>query len=238
MGMGVRLSCREEDEMGRMIVVLAVATVAAMVGAVGAVVGAAGPAVAATGDVYAVNSDKLNLRAAPSDSSQIRSHLGQGLEVVELRRDGPWLGVRVLRSGEEGWLWADYLKRSQASTLGGAPVPVAAAEPPPRVGFGRLSEDFDSVLARIDSELGYHFAERVEQPDKNSLHVVPTREWAFNTSREAKLYATLALYEMWKAYNNGRPVSVALGEGGSNVIALEDTAKGPQLTQPMAGSSR
>ena len=55
---------------------------------------------AATGDLYQVTSEKANLRAGPSDSDNVRTQLGRGEQLLELRREGNWYGVRVLRTGE------------------------------------------------------------------------------------------------------------------------------------------
>ncbi|WP_448206130.1 SH3 domain-containing protein [Azospirillum sp. sgz302134] len=189
------------------------------------------PAAASPGDIHTVTGEKVNLRAAPSDDASIRSTVGRGDEVIELKQEGNWLGVRSLRTGEEGWVFADLVKRRTPSTLSGAVAPSEA-------GFGRISSGFDNLLANINSQLGYRFAERVEQTANGGLRVIPTQEWLYNTSREAKIYAALALYEMWKNHNNGRPVNVALGSPNASAIGIEDTNRGPELAFPMMGASR
>ncbi|MBF5095204.1 SH3 domain-containing protein [Azospirillum sp. INR13] len=201
-----------------------------------AAVGLAGttlvPALAASGDVHAVVGEKVNLRAGPSDDAAVRSTIARGDEVVELRREGSWLGVRVLRTGEEGWLFADLVKRNSASTLGGGDTAPAQA------GFGRLSPGFDGLVANISDKLGYRFAEKVEQSGNGTLRVVPTQEWQYNTSRDGKMFAALALYQMWKNYNNGRPVTMTLGSQGPTAITIADAANGPELTGPMLNPAR
>lgn len=201
-------------------------------GVLGAAMAMALPAGATPGDIHSVTGEKVNLRAAPSDEAAIRSTIARGDEVIELRQEGNWIGVRSLRTGEEGWVFADLVRRRTPSTLGGASSTVSDA------GFGRISTGFDSLLGNINNQLGYRFAERVEQTSNGGLRVVPTQEWLYNTSREAKLYAALALYQMWKNHNNGRPVNVALGSPGSSAIAIEDTNNGPELALPLMGSSR
>ncbi len=188
---------------------------------------------AAAGDIHSVTGEKVNLRSAPSDDASIRSTVTRGDELIELKQDGKWIGVRSLRTGEEGWVFADLVRRRAPSTLGGA-----AATTVPEAGFGRISSGFDGLMASINNQLGYRFAERVEQTSDGGLRVVPTQEWLYNTSREAKIYAALALYQMWKNHNNGRPVNVALGSPGASAIAIEDTSRGPELALPLVGSSR
>ncbi|MGQ9369917.1 SH3 domain-containing protein [Azospirillum sp. ST 5-10] len=199
----------------------------------------AGPALAAPGDVHSVTAERVNLRSGPSEDASIRSTVVSGDEVIELRREGNWTGVRVVKTGEEGWVFSDLLRQRQASTLGGGggsgdSGTVARSD----AGFNRLSPGFDRLVARIGDEFGYGFADKVEQSGNGGLRVVPTEEWIYNTSREAKLYAALAVYAMWKNYNNGRPVDIALGPAGGNAITIGDTPDGPELGMPLVGASR
>jgi uncharacterized protein YgiM (DUF1202 family) len=55
-----------------------------------------GSALAAPGDIHRVSgADVVNLRAGPTDASNIRGKVDQGDEVIELAREGNWIGVRV-----------------------------------------------------------------------------------------------------------------------------------------------
>lgn len=193
----------------------------------------AGPAWAAPGDTYKVTGEKVNLRSAPSDQASIRSTVTEGDQVIALREEGKWLGVRVLKSGEEGWIFSDLARREAQSTLGGPAATTAA-----QTGLGRFSPGFDRLVGRIGDQLGYGMVDRIEQGPNNTLHVTPTQEWLYNTSRDAKLYAALALYEMWKNYNNGRPVNLALGGAGADALTIGDTGNGPELGLPQVGASR
>src|SRR4051794_41918248 len=101
--------------------------------------GTATAALAATGDLYQVTSEKANLRAGPSDNDNVRTQLGHGDQLIELRHEGNWYGVRVLRTGEEGWIFGNLVDRTAQSTLGagGAPGPTKAGLPRPS---GRLDK--------------------------------------------------------------------------------------------------
>ena len=71
-----------------------------------------GAALAAPGDIHRVaGADVVNLRAGPSDESNIRGRVDQGDEVIELTGEGNWVGVRVLDTGEEGWIFGGLLER-------------------------------------------------------------------------------------------------------------------------------
>jgi uncharacterized protein YgiM (DUF1202 family) len=60
-----------------------------------------GEVVAAPGDIHRVaGAEVVNLRAGPTDQSNIRGRVEQGDEVIELTRDADWVGVRVLQTGE------------------------------------------------------------------------------------------------------------------------------------------
>jgi len=199
------------------------------VGVCGLMMAFGGPAVASPGDTHTVTGERVNLRAAPTDRASIRSTVRRGDELLELKQDGNWTGVRNMRTGEEGWVFTDLLRQRSTSMLGGGE----------RGSFARYSSGFDRLIGRVNDELGYKFADRVEVGENGLLRVTPTQEWLFNTSREAKIYAALALYQMWKGHNNGRPVSLALGERNGTPITIEDAANGPIMDLPaLVGSSR
>jgi Bacterial SH3 domain len=192
-----------------------------------ALVGLAGTvAQAAPGDIHRVTgAEVVNLRAGPSDESNIRGRVERGDEVIELTSDGNWRGVRVLQTGEEGWIYGGLLEReSQSGLLGGD---VAAAEPG---GFMQLSEDFDRLIQRVNGGLGYRMVDEARVGDDGALHVVPTPAWLRAGSRDSHLMAAMAFYEMWKNHQNGRPVTMVMEDaGGTDYIRIADSEQGPEL---------
>ena len=104
-----------------------------------------GSALAAPGDIHRVSgADVVNLRAGPTDASNIRGKVDQGDEVIELTREGNWIGVRVLQTGEEGWVYGGLLERVTQSGL----LPRdAASGNDGDAGFLQLSEGFDRLIA-------------------------------------------------------------------------------------------
>lgn len=189
-----------------------------------ALLSSAGAALADPGDVHRVVGERVNLRSAPSDEANIRGTVEQGERLVELRREGNWIGVRSETTGAEGWIFQDLVKLAAPSNLGGQ-------ERVQTAGFGNLSPGFDTMLAEISNQMGMRLFERVEQTGDGALRLVPTREFLRDGSREAHMLAALAVQQMWKNHQNGRPVSVALlGEGGRDYLDLDDRgAKGPEL---------
>ncbi len=189
------------------------------------IVGAA-PAVAAPGDIHRVaHAETVNLRAGPSNESNVRGTVQQGDEVIELSRSDSWLGVRVLRTGEEGWIFGELLEPVSRSTLGiGAP----ASED---VGFLSWSEGFNRLLASIDADNGYPMAKKVEQPEADLLRVMPTTEWLINGSRDVHLTTAVAIYEMWKNHQNGGPVRLVITDAqGRDYITIVDQDTQPKLS--------
>ena len=191
----------------------------------------AAPASAGTGDIYRVVSERANLRSAPGDQSTVRTTLPKDEQMVELRTDGRWLGVRVLKSGEEGWIYSEIVQVVSQSGLGEAGTDNTQA------GFGKLSAEFDKIVAQIDQTTGYTLASKVEQKG-NALRVVPTPEWLLGTGRDAKLYAAAALYAMWKNYNNGRDVTIHLGADDNSGVTISDSGSGPLLKAPLFVATR
>jgi hypothetical protein len=191
------------------------------------IVGAA-PAVAAPGDIHRVaHAETVNLRAGPSNESNVRGTVQQGDQVIELSRSDSWLGVRVLRTGEEGWIFGELLEPVSRSTLGnGAPVPAED------VGFLRWSEGLNRLFASIDADHGYPMVKKVEQPEADLLRVVPTTAWLINGSRDVHLTTAVAIYEMWKNHQNGGPVRLVItdAQGRHDYITIVDHDTQPKLS--------
>ena len=62
-----------------------------------------GIALAAPGDIHRVSgAEVVNLRAGPTDTSNIRGRVDQGDEVIELTRDGNWVGRARAADGRGG----------------------------------------------------------------------------------------------------------------------------------------
>lgn len=193
---------------------------------------AGAPAAAATGDIHRViNADVVNLRAGPSNESNVRGTVERGDEVIELTQDDNWFGVRVLRTGEEGWIFGDLLEPVARTTLGPEGMERAPAPAVEDVGSLRLSEGFNRLIRSINADLGYPVVEEVEQPEEDLLRVVPSSEWLINGSREAHLMAAAAIYEMWKNHQNRAPVRlVMVDDQGRDYITIADDDAGPQLS--------
>lgn len=182
----------------------------------------AAPAVAATGDVYKVTGAKVNLREGPSEGTTALTTVKQGDELIELRRQGNWLGVRVLASGDEGWIYDDLIEQVAQSRFERSTGAVS---------FKDLSEDFARLIERINTHLSYPLAVRLEQREGDTLRVAASREWLLHTNTDVHLLAALALYEVWKDNQNNRPVKLVLNDDrNEEYIVISDTSKGPQVT--------
>ena len=95
----------------------------------------------------------MNLRSGPSDGTTVRSTVERGDELIELRRERGWLGVRVARTGEEGWVFQDLVQRVARTQLG---APMVDA------GFQELSPPFNQLISGLGEELGYAVIDKVE----------------------------------------------------------------------------
>ena len=185
---------------------------------------AATGALAAPGDIHRVaGADVVNLRAGPSDQTNIRGRVEEGDDVIELTREGSWVGVRVLQTGEEGWIFGGLLETVSQSGLSPGVEGTDA-------GFLQLSESFDVLMRRINTQLGFPVVDAVEQTGDGTLRVVPTPQWLLNGSREAHMMAAAAIYQMWKNHQNSAPVAVVMTDAaGEDYITIRDEASGPSL---------
>jgi hypothetical protein len=187
---------------------------------------AAGTAHADPGDIYQVTSARANLRSGPSDADTVRSQMAQGDQLIELRREGNWIGVRVLRTGEEGWVFRDLIDVVAQSQLNGG---VGAA------GFQELSQGFDLLMGRLGQQLGYPLVATVAQGANGELRVTPTHEFLLYGGRDVHVATTLAIYQMWKNHENNAPVAVVLlGDDGKPYVSIQDRPAGPDLLMPVA----
>jgi hypothetical protein len=182
----------------------------------------AAPALAGPGDLHVITADLANLRAGPSDAASVRDRLPEGTELIELRRDGGWFGVRIAATGQEGWIWGELLDPVQSSSLDGDEG---------TAGFGAYSGDIDSLLHQVDERLGVPMIAEVTE-DGGMLVLTPTASWLRASSQDAQLMAVTAIYGMWKNHQNQSPVEVILlDEAGQEYVVIRDNGEaGPQLT--------
>jgi uncharacterized protein YgiM (DUF1202 family) len=185
-------------------------------------------ALAAPGDIHRVSgAEVVNLRAGPSEASNIRGTVEQGDEVIELTREGNWIGLRVLRTGEEGWIYGGLLEQVAQSGL----LPGAGEGTGGDAGFLQLSESFDRLMRRVNGDLGYALVEEAAPVAEGVLQVRPTTAWLRSGGRDAHLMGALAFYELWKNHQNGRPVTLVMTDDREEeYIRIADGDLGPELT--------
>lgn len=170
-----------------------------------------------TGDTLRVVAERVNLRAGPTDNANVRSQVTQGERLLELRRDGSWYGVRVLSTGEEGWIFGDLVAPEARSTLGETGAVSMSA------GFEELSRDFDRLIGQLGQRYGFGLVDQVMQAGDDSLEVTLSPQWLRAGSADEHLMLATAIYQMWKNHQNSAPVRVSVLEpGGERYITIDD----------------
>ena len=192
--------------------------------AVAAALLVAGTAIAGTGDIHRVTAERLNVRAGPTNEADVRTQIQQGTRVVEVGSEEGWVGIRVMATGEEGWVFGDYLEPVSRSTLD-----VEMEDGP----FAALSRSFDTAVERANERLGLRTVASIEQAGENTLRVVPTAQWLRRGSHDAHLMAAVAFYQLWKNHRDGSPVDLVMTDtAGEPYIRISDEADGPVVTIP------
>jgi hypothetical protein len=180
------------------------------------------PAIAGSGDIHEVGADLVNLRAGPSDSASVRDRVEGATQVIELRRDGGWVGVRVLPTGQEGWIYGELLREVSASQLDDARG---------TAGFATYSADLDALLFQVSERIGAPMIAEVSE-NGSALTLTPTESWLRASGEDAHLMAAAAVYGMWKNYRNQAPVEVVLldAAGDQYVVIRDEGEGGPRLS--------
>ena len=126
----------------------------------------------------------------------------------------------------KGWIYGDLLERvSQSGLLPGQGGDGGDA------GFLQLSEGFDRLMRRVNGDLGYRTVEDATQVAEGVLQVRPTAAWLRSGGRDAHIMGALAFYELWKNYQDGRPVALVMtDEQGADYIRIADGDLGPELS--------
>jgi rare lipoprotein A len=99
---------------------------------------AAGPAVApaAPGGLRRVTAGRADLRAGPSETADVRGRIEAGEQRLEPEREDDWHNVRIMRTGEEGWIAGRLVE------------PVASGEPGRSRAGGTGSGDDGTLVFR------------------------------------------------------------------------------------------
>ncbi len=176
---------------------------------------------AAPGDIHEVSGAMVNLRSGPSDATNVLTTVERGDELLELRREGSWLGVRVMATGDEGWIYGELVRQVARSRL---------EQHETSLSLGDLSIDFDRLMGQISEHLGYIPVARIERMENATLRVTAAPEWQLRAGLDAHLMAASALYQMWKENQGGGPVRLVLADARSETyITIEDGDVGPRI---------
>jgi len=83
---------------------------------------------AGPGDTLLVRGSNVNVRTGPGRDFSVARQVDKGTAVIETKRQGEWIAVKVPSTALSGWIYADLL----ASSGKKADRPPATSSPPPQ----------------------------------------------------------------------------------------------------------
>jgi len=181
----------------------------------------AGSAAAAPGDVFEVTSARVNLRAGPSTQDAVVGQAVQGDRLVERRREGEWIEVR-LREGADSpvWIHTSLVRRAAAPAAGGVDAPAAAGGSP----LAQFRGAIDGLNQQSRQRGGVAYYEGVEETGPGTVRITVGKAWeSVPAANRKSSIDTLA--DLWRLF-------VPAGQPATIVVAGVDGAEIERRARP------
>jgi SH3-like domain-containing protein len=173
---------------------------------------------AAAADTLIVTGDRVNVREGPGTTHRIVGRVIEGQVVVAREHSGEWYRIDPGGGRPEGWVHGSFvhvLPAGAGATSGDRIV--------------RFRRALESESRRVHAATGSYPFVAAEDLGGGVVAVTPSEDW-FVAGGDLSADAW-RLYELWKAQNGGRPVTVAITDVDGNIyMTVQDTAGDPLLT--------
>ncbi len=155
---------------------------------------------AISGDILYVQSDVVNMREAPSTTSEIVLKLQKGHKLVEFQRKGEWVQVGAARTeGKTGWIHSSLIRKE---FIGGSTTAPYSSE------FEKFEMAFNELNSSIKKKTGVTFFTKVENLGDGIIQVTATDIW-LSGPKAARQSNLDTLFKIWDAADgSGLPIAV------------------------------
>ena len=149
-----------------------------------------------------IQTNVLNVRAAPDRNAPVVRKLSRGAVVIELERLPDWVKITYRNDrNRKGWVAAAFVKPVSSSSP--AQVPVAAGSKE----FDNFVRAYDALSARFLAVTGESLFSDVRNEGYGILSVIATEYWGSGTAAQRTSDARTVL-RLWQRANHGRAVSL------------------------------
>lgn len=160
----------------------------------------AGQVLAAPGDILYIHGDDVNMRKAPSTSSDIVLKLSKGHKLVEFQREGAWVEVGADRTeGKSGWV---------SSSLVGKEFLGGSTKAPANPVFDKFQSAFNKLNAQLEKQTGITLFTKAENLGDGIIQITATNTW-LSSKQSDKERNLLAIFQLWNEIEaSGLPIAV------------------------------
>ena len=147
---------------------------------------------AETGDELVITGSIVNLRTAPSNTSNVAIKLLKDKKVSELQRNGEWVEIETGREDvKTGWVHASLVARAEIEAT--IAEQIAASEKKRFKYFKQRFQELNEITTKHNGKV--YFSEVREEGESN-IEVIATETW-LNAEVQEKQDTLSVLFKLW-----------------------------------------
>lgn len=170
---------------------------------------AATTAVAAPGDKLYATANAVNVRSAPTTDSAAIAQVARGQELMEFGREGEWVAVGIVGTGEDGYIHQSLVSNVRPS----GPAPSATSD-----AYRRFEQSFRQLNDSIQSQYGIRLFSGSHYQGDGIVEVTATPDW-LAAPADSQRSSLQTVFNLWDAAEGtGLPIAVYVVDQGGQVV--------------------